>query len=78
MVSRRAIARAQHLPPPLACLFASFPPPQQGTSLVHRDLDFNSLSGSVPTQLAALTALELLCARPAPRREKAAARGKGQ
>ena len=74
-MSRRAIARAQHLPS------LSFPTSYHlscGTSLAHRKIGSNHLTGGVPTQLAALTALELLCARPAPRRGKAAARGKGQ
>ena len=71
----RVTARSPHLPAPMSPPLHSLP---AGGPVAHRDLDFNSLSGSVPTQLAALTALELLCARPAPRHEKAAARGKGQ
>ena len=61
-MSRRAIARAQHLPPCIGLPLRLIPTPHLscGTSLVHRDLDFNSLSGSLPTQLAALTALTIL------------------
>ena len=85
--TRSAMARAPHLPPRMAPPPARLhpgplSPPPAGAPLACRRLQSSSLSGTLPTQLAALTVLTQLCARharlpPCARRVGSQWRGQG-